>query len=154
MTRHVRHVALTILGWVLLVAGIAALVLPGPGLLMIFAGMTILSQRYAWAEKRLRPIELKAMWGAAESVQTWPRIIGTCLMATGLVALGVYWFLQPDVPSWWPVHERWWLIGGRTPGATFAVSGLIAWSLVIWSYRRFHNKPHALARIEELARSN
>src|SRR5690606_9216066 len=33
-----RDIALLVLGWVLVVAGIAALVLPGPGLVMVFAG--------------------------------------------------------------------------------------------------------------------
>ena len=78
-----RRVALESLGWVLVVAGIAALVLPGPGLLMIFAGMAILSQQYEWAEKRLEPVKEKALTAAEESVETWPRIVLSVL--SGLV---------------------------------------------------------------------
>ena len=46
----VRHITMLVLGWLLVVAGVLALVLPGPGLLMVFSGLAILSQHYAWAE--------------------------------------------------------------------------------------------------------
>jgi uncharacterized protein (TIGR02611 family) len=61
----VRRVVLEIIGWILVVAGVAALVLPGPGLLMIFAGLVILSQEYEWAERRLEPVKVRALRGAA-----------------------------------------------------------------------------------------
>ena len=46
-----KRVALEVLGWVLLIGGIAAIRLPGPGLLLLFAGLAVLSQRYAWTER-------------------------------------------------------------------------------------------------------
>ena len=58
---RIRRVVLEVVGWVLVVAGIAALVLPGPGLLMLFAGLVILSQEYEWAERRLEPIKSGAL---------------------------------------------------------------------------------------------
>ena len=70
-----KRITLEVVGWLLVLAGIAALVLPGPGLLMLFGGLAILSQQYDWAEKRVAPIERRAKQGAAESVETWPRII-------------------------------------------------------------------------------
>ena len=70
-----KRITLEVVGWLLVVAGIAALVLPGPGLLMLFGGLAVLSQQYEWAEKRVAPIERRAKTGAAESVETWPRII-------------------------------------------------------------------------------
>jgi uncharacterized protein (TIGR02611 family) len=63
-----KRIALEILGWVLVVVGIAALILPGPGLLALAAGLAILSQQYEWAEKRVRPVERQAKKTAAESV--------------------------------------------------------------------------------------
>src|SRR5690606_9716636 len=83
-----KRVALEIAGWTLVLAGIAALVLPGPGLLMLFGGMVILSQQYEWAERRLAPIERRALQTAAEGVRTWPRIIGSALGATWLIGIG------------------------------------------------------------------
>ena len=74
VAKHGKRVGLEILGWLLIVAGIAGLILPGPGLLGIFAGMAILSQQYEWAEKRVDPVKKKALGGASDAVQTWPRI--------------------------------------------------------------------------------
>lgn len=43
----------TLVGVVLLVAGVAMLVLPGPGLLVIVAGLTLLAVDYVWARRLL-----------------------------------------------------------------------------------------------------
>lgn len=137
MKAVVRRVALEVTGWVLVVAGIAALVLPGPGLLMIFAGLVILSQEYEWAERRLEPVKVRALRGAAESVESWPRIAFSSLVALGLIACGVLWIWGPAAPGWWPLSERWWLPGGVATGATQVASGLIALALIVYSYRRF-----------------
>lgn len=63
MSRRAKSLALEIVGWVLLVAGAAALVLPGPGLLMVFSGMILLAQRYAWANRWLRPVNCALCMG-------------------------------------------------------------------------------------------
>lgn len=149
MNRAARHVALVSLGWVLVVAGVAALVLPGPGLLMIFAGLTVLSQHYEWAERRLRPIELRAMRGAAESVETLPRTAMAVLFALAVLGTGVIWIVQPRAPGWWPFAESWWLPGDVATGTTLVGSGVIALVLIAWSFRRFHGRPEELHRIEQ-----
>lgn len=144
-----RRVAIEVVGWVLVVAGIAALVLPGPGLLMIFAGVAVLSQQYEWAAKRLAPIKYRALKGAAESVETWVRITFSSLVALGLVACGVLWIWSPPMPGWYPLDERWWLPGGLVTGITQIASAIVAFILLGWSYRRFHGKPEAVAALEE-----
>ncbi|MFV0426114.1 MAG: PGPGW domain-containing protein [Beutenbergiaceae bacterium] len=154
MAKRARSIALEVLGWVLVLAGIAALVLPGPGLLMVFSGLVILSQRYEWAEKRLRPVEIRAMRGAAHSVATRTRITVSVLFASAIFAAGVVWFVRPAAPSWWPIAEHWWLAGGRATGTTLMLSGLVAMALVIWSVRKFYRKPEAVAAIELLANRN
>ncbi len=133
----VRRVVLETIGWILVVAGVAALVLPGPGLLMIFAGLVILSQEYEWAERRLEPVKVRALRGAAEGVETWPRIALSVSGALVLIACGVLWIVGPDVPSWWPVSDTFWLPGGAATGVTQVASGLIAVGLIVYSYRRF-----------------
>ena len=143
-----KRVTLEVLGWTLVLAGIAALVLPGPGLLLLFGGLAVLSQQYDWAEKRVAPIERRALKGAAESVETWPRIVLSSLFALALVACGVLWIAQPGEPSWWPVDDRWWLPGGLWTGVTQIGSGLLALVLIAYSYRRFHGKPEAVAELE------
>jgi uncharacterized protein (TIGR02611 family) len=132
-----RRLVLETLGWLLVVGGIAALVLPGPGLLMLFGGMAILSQQYTWAERRLRPVEARAFKTAADSVQTWPRIILSTLGGLWLVAAGVVWTVRPDAPDWWPLADRWWLLGGWQTGVTLIFSGIVALALIVYSFRRF-----------------
>lgn len=148
MTGAAKRLLLETVGWLLLVAGVAALVLPGPGLILLFAGLAVLSQQYTWAERWVEPVRLRALRGAAESVETWPRIIASCVFAVGLGACGVLWIVKPDVPSWWPVDDGWWLPGGVWTGVTQIVSAFLALALIAYSYRRFHGKPDAVAELE------
>ena len=144
-----KRVVLETLGWVLLVAGIAAIFLPGPGLLGIFAGLALLSQQYDWAERRVEPVRVAAMRGAAESVETWPRIVASVMGALILVACGVLWIYHPPSPEWWPLADRWWLPGDLWPGITQSASAGIAVGLIVYSYRRFHNRPEAVAALRK-----
>ena len=148
MTGAAKRVVLEVLGWVLLLAGVAAMVLPGPGLLLIAGGLAVLSQQYTWAERLLDPVLLRALRAAAEGVETWPRIVASTLGGLVLGGLGVLWIVGPDAPSWWPVADRWWLFGGPWTGVTLIVSCLIALGLLVYSYRRFHGKPEARAALE------
>ena len=107
-----KRLVLETFGWILLLAGVAAIFLPGPGLLGIFAGLALLSQQYDWAERRVEPVRIRALRGAAEGVETWPRIVASVLGALVLVACGVLWIQRPDAPGWWPLAETWWLPGG------------------------------------------
>ena len=149
MRGAVKRVAVEVAGWILVVAGIAALILPGPGLLMLAGGLAILSQQYEWAERRLNPIKYRALKGAAESVETWPRIVMSLTGVVLLLLAGVLWIWSPPAPEWWPIDERWWLPGGLATGITQEASAIIALVLIVYSYRRFHGDPDAVAELEE-----
>ena len=138
-----KRLALETLGWVLILAGIAALVLPGPGLLGIFAGLVLLSQQYEWAERRVEPVKEKALQAAAESVATWPRILTSLLAALVLIGAGAVWIWQPPAPGWWKLNDDWWLLGGWATGVTQVASGLIAVAMIIYSYQRFRSPDSA-----------
>ena len=142
-----KRIVLEGAGWLLTIAGIAALVLPGPGLLLLFAGMAILSQQYAWAERRLQPVKVRALKTAADSVQTVPRIIGSVIGAAALIGFGVLFVIQPPAPSWWPLRDSWWLIGGWPAGVTLILSGLICLAMVVYSFFEFRDTadPHRAA---------
>jgi hypothetical protein len=148
MTGAAKRVLLEVVGWLLLLIGVAALVLPGPGLLLMFAGLAVLSQQYEWAERWVEPVRLRALKGAAQGVETWPRIIASSVFSLGLAGWGVLWIVNPDVPSWWPFSDSWWLPGGVWTGVTQIVSGVLALALIIYSYHRFHGNPDAVAALE------
>ena len=132
-----KRLVLETLGWILVAVGIAALILPGPGLLAIVAGLALLSQQYEWAERRLDPVKQRALRAAAEGVETWPRIVISVSGAFVLLAAGVLWIWNPPAPDWWPVADGLWLIGGLATGATQIASGFIALALIGYSFRRF-----------------
>jgi hypothetical protein len=140
-------------GWLLVLAGIAAIVLPGPGLLLLFGGLAILSQQYTWAARRVEPVQRKALQTAADSVQTWPRIVLSGLFALGLVGVGVVWGLRPSAPGWWPIDERWWLAGGWTTGATLIFSGVVALGMLGYSFVKFRHAEDPEEAAAEVAKS-
>ena len=55
-----KRILVTIAGLLVLLAGIALLVLPGPGWLVIFLGLSILATEYVWAQRLLRIAKEKA----------------------------------------------------------------------------------------------
>jgi uncharacterized protein (TIGR02611 family) len=58
--RNGKRVGVTIAGFAVMLAGIVLLVLPGPGWLLIFAGLAILSTEYLWARRLLMTAKRKA----------------------------------------------------------------------------------------------
>ena len=58
--RNGQRIAVTIAGFAVLLAGVALLVLPGPGWLLIFVGLGILSTEYMWARRLLDTAKRKA----------------------------------------------------------------------------------------------
>ena len=135
-----KHVLLQGAGWALVIVGLAAMVLPGPGLLALFAGMAILATQYEWAERRLAPVRKAALHGAADSVKNWPRILLSVVGVCVLIGLGVYWGISPGAPAWWPVGDAWWLVGGWGTGATLIGSGVIACAMLVYSYLNFRGR--------------
>jgi len=47
--RSSKRVGVTLLGAVLVLAGLAMFVLPGPGILVVIAGLAVLATEYVWA---------------------------------------------------------------------------------------------------------
>jgi hypothetical protein len=134
-----KRVAIEALGWILVVVGIAALILPGPGLLALFAGVALLATQYEWAERRVDPVRKAALRTAADSVKSWPRILLSALGVAWLVGFGILWVVDPEAPSWWPVDDKWWLVGGWATGATLIGSGILAGAMIVYSFRNFRD---------------
>jgi uncharacterized protein (TIGR02611 family) len=139
LTRHGKRILLESLGWLLVVVGIAAIILPGPGLLILFCGMALLATQYEWAERRLEPVRKAAFKGAKQSVESRTNIVVTICFAFVLFAVGLVWGLHPAVPGWWPLKDSWWLIGGWGTGATLIFSGCIMLGILAYSLKTFRN---------------
>ena len=133
VARAVNRVLLETSGWMLLLAGLAAIPLPGLGLLITFAGLVLLSRQYASAQRRVDRVRVRALQGAAQRVASWPRVAGSFAAAALLLPAGVGWIVSPPVPRWWPLSETGWLPGGVVVGASQLASALIA--LVLLGYR-------------------
>jgi uncharacterized protein (TIGR02611 family) len=58
--RNGRRIAVTVAGFVLILGGLAMLVLPGPGILVIVAGLAILATEYVWAQRALNYAKQKS----------------------------------------------------------------------------------------------
>lgn len=96
--RVVWRVAVTIAGVAAIAGGIVLLPLPGPGWLVIFAGLGILATEYTWAARLLSWTRVQvlrwARWVAGQPM--WVRIllgIATLLLIAGIAAAA--WFLRP-----------------------------------------------------------
>lgn len=57
---NAKRIAVFVVGAVVCLAGIAMLVLPGPGILVIVAGLAILATEFVWAERALDTAKTKA----------------------------------------------------------------------------------------------
>jgi uncharacterized protein (TIGR02611 family) len=106
--RHVERnrllrIGFALFGFVVVLVGLAMLVLPGPGLLVIAVGLAILALEFAWAE-RLLERTVDRMEDAAESVKRASRTQQILLAAAfaaasvGLVVAVLLWDL-PFLPG-------------------------------------------------------
>ena len=51
--RNTKRVVVTIVGFTLVALGLVLLVVPGPGILVLAAGLAVLATEYAWAKRML-----------------------------------------------------------------------------------------------------
>lgn len=63
--RSSRRAVVVVAGGALVVGGVAMLVLPGPGLLVIIAGLAVLAKEFVWAERALHGMKRRAAQGAS-----------------------------------------------------------------------------------------
>lgn len=57
--RVVRKPVVTLIGSLVVVAGVVMLLTPGPGLIGVAAGLAILATEYAWAERLLHRVRAR-----------------------------------------------------------------------------------------------
>jgi tellurite resistance protein TerC len=57
--RQVKKLVVAVVGFTMLIAGIAMIVLPGPAFIFIPAGLAILATEFLWAKKLLQKVKEK-----------------------------------------------------------------------------------------------
>ncbi|MGH3243989.1 MAG: PGPGW domain-containing protein [Spirillospora sp.] len=124
-TRHAKRGVIIVVGGLVLLTGVALLVLPGPGLLLVLAGLLILSREFPAVNRYVEPIREKAIQAAEDSVTSWWRLTGSILTGLTLLGAGVVWALVEELP-----------LSGWSTGSGLILSGFILFGLLYWSYRR------------------
>ena len=106
---HARRVAIGIAGGATLVIGIIAIPYPGPGWVIVFAGLAILATEFAWAQRALDYAKSRYdAWTNWIKHQKWPiRLL--VLALTGLVVVVTLWLLNTLglVAGWLHLPYHW-----------------------------------------------
>jgi uncharacterized protein (TIGR02611 family) len=99
------RVVVAVIGFAIIVAGLALIPLPGPGWLIVFAGLAVLSTEFAWAERLLSYARDKVA-GWTGWVIHQPVGVRALIGLVGLAFVAGAVFLYDAVvgfPSWTPV---------------------------------------------------
>lgn len=115
-----KRFAVTIAGAALLLVGLAMMVLPGPGILLIVAGLAVLATEYVWARTLLVRAKKEAKKVQEAAVASKARTAGSLLFALALVAIGVGMLIVDAVSI--ELINRFW---GPVTGSIMIVTGLI-----------------------------
>ncbi|WP_152648897.1 PGPGW domain-containing protein [Streptacidiphilus anmyonensis] len=117
--------SLAVAGGILVVVGTALLVLPGPGMLLVFAGLAVLATVFPGLQRFVEPVGRRAMKTAADSVSSPWRLAGSTAFGVGLIGAGLVWGLVPSLP-----------FGGWAAGGSLVLSGLVVLGLLVYSLRQ------------------
>ncbi|MGQ0844506.1 MAG: PGPGW domain-containing protein [Sporichthyaceae bacterium] len=123
-----RKIVLTVVGGAVTLVGIAMMVLPGPGLIVIVLGLWILAQEFDWAERRLDKIQGKAMEAVQASGASMLKTGVAVLGATSMIVGGILYGLNED----WPYST--WSTAGTIVGSGVIAAGTAIWAR--WDYNK------------------
>jgi len=120
----VKRFAVSVAGLALVAVGCALMVLPGPGILLVVAGLAILATEYVWARRLLSGARDRAEQAQRAAVASPWRTAGSILFGVASVVVGLLMIVVEDVP--WPVLDAtldgFW---GPITGSIVIVTGLV-----------------------------
>lgn len=88
--RYGKRILVIVAGSAVTIAGVAMLVLPGPGFLVIFTGLAILSTEFEWAERWMDRVRARAEQAAKAS--------GVSLRS--VVIVGIFFAILMAAAAW------------------------------------------------------
>src|ERR1700712_384676 len=121
----VKKAVVAVLGFALLLLGVALLVLPGPGFLLIAGALAVLATQFAWAKKPLDYAKDKAETGMQEVARSKLRAAFALLCALVLVAIGIVDLAGVKIP---------WV--NRISAVLLIMSGLLLVGTLVYALRR------------------
>src|SRR3954471_21209908 len=124
IVRHLRRGAVTLIGVTILAIGVALIVLPGPGLLVIAAGFAVLATEYEWARGALDKTRDRALQAAEQATRHWWSSALTILTGVGMLALGIALILV----EWLP-------LAGLVTGISIIVGAVALLSTAVYAIR-------------------
>lgn len=89
IARNARRVFVFVLGVAVLVAGVAMLALPGPGVLVILVGLFVLASEFAWAERMLDRTTTRAAGVASRATEDRRGQVMLALSGVAMIVGGV-----------------------------------------------------------------
>ena len=94
--RLIWRIAVTVLGVAIIAIGIVLLPLPGPGWVIIFAGLGVLATEYTWANRLLvwmrRQVARWAQWLSRQPI--WVRVLAALISLALIAAIALAaWYL-------------------------------------------------------------
>lgn len=108
-------IVVTVVGGLVLLAGVVMIFTPGQGILAIVLGLAILATEYAWAERWLRKAKDKAAEARRRAEQMDPKVRRRRLLIVGVTTLVLVGLLVAYLVAYdWPVFavSGWnWLQG-------------------------------------------
>jgi uncharacterized protein (TIGR02611 family) len=135
-----KRFAVTLVGAALLLVGLAMMVLPGPGILLIVAGLAVLATEYVWARTLLVRAKRQAQQVQEAAVASPMRTGASVLFAVGLAAVGVVMLLVDDLS--WPVLDSTLdKVWGPVTGSILVVTGLILLTTTIITIKMARGEP-------------
>lgn len=138
--RLLKRFAVTIVGVALLALGVVMMVLPGPGILGLVAGLAVLATEYAWARRLLTRAKKGAVKAQEAAVASPLRTAGSVVVGLGMVAVGVLMLVVDDVA--WPVWDRQLdAVWAPFTGGVIAVMGCVVVTTTVVTLRTAHGEP-------------
>lgn len=107
--RRVQKFATGMAGGVVLIVGIIAIPYPGPGWLIVFAGLAILAREFTWAQRALGFGKTKYdEWNAWVKRQHWS-VKTLTFTLTALVVVATIWLLNGYglLNDWFNLGQDW-----------------------------------------------
>ena len=107
-----KKAVVAVLGGILTLGGIALLVLPGPGFVLIAAGLAVLATQFEWARKPLEYAKKKAKQGMDEVGRSWWRFALAGICGAALLAIGVVELTPVNLPFVTPISAVLLILSG------------------------------------------